>query len=132
MKIQVIGSGCATCKNLYELTKKAVIELELKEEVEYSTDITKLIELGVMTSPVLVVDGKVVMTGSTNSIDKVKELLHGDEVMAKEVDSDDKPCCDGQDCECDKDSCDCDKADCDCKKKDSNEKVGCDRGSSCC
>ena len=36
MKIQVLGSGCATCKSLYELTKKAVSDLGMKEEVEYS------------------------------------------------------------------------------------------------
>jgi len=75
MKIQVIGSGCTTCKNLYELTKKAVGELGLQDEVEYSTDITKLLELGVMTSPVMVIDDKPVLLGSTTSIDKVKALI---------------------------------------------------------
>jgi len=74
MKIQVLGSGCPTCKNLFELTKKAVEELGIKTEVEYSTDISKIIEMGVMQSPVLAIDGKVVMLGSAN-LDKIKELL---------------------------------------------------------
>jgi small redox-active disulfide protein 2 len=74
MKIQVIGSGCPTCKNLFELTKKAVDELDIKTEVEYSTDISKIIELGVMVSPVMTIDGQVVLTGSHN-LEKIKEVL---------------------------------------------------------
>ena len=74
MKIQVLGSGCATCKNLYELTKKAVSELNISADVEYSTDISKIIEMGVTSSPVLAVDGKPVMIGAGN-IDKIKSVL---------------------------------------------------------
>lgn len=75
MKIQVIGSGCPTCKKLYELTKQAAQELGLKVEVEYITDISKLIEMNVMTSPVIVVNDKPVMTGFTPDIEKIKKLL---------------------------------------------------------
>lgn len=78
MKIQVLGSGCPTCKNLYELTKNAVSELDLKEEVEYLTGqdgIQKIIEMGVMSSPVLVIDNKVVMTGFVPDVEKIKSLI---------------------------------------------------------
>ncbi len=75
MQIQVMGSGCTTCKNLFELTKKAAGQLGITDEVEYVTDINKIIELGVMTTPVLVVNGKVVMTGFSNDINKIKELI---------------------------------------------------------
>jgi len=75
MKIQVLGSGCPTCKKLYELTKEAVKELNLNEEVEYITDISKIIEMGVMSSPVLAVDGKPVMVGFLPDIEKIKGLL---------------------------------------------------------
>ena len=74
MKIQVLGSGCPTCKNLYELTKTAVAELGIKAEVEYSTDISKIIEMGVIQSPVLAIDSKPVMTGS-GSLAKIKEII---------------------------------------------------------
>jgi len=74
MKIQVIGSGCPTCKTLYELTKTAVNELKISSKVEYSTDITKIIEMGVMQSPVLAIDGKPAMIGSGN-LEKIKETL---------------------------------------------------------
>lgn len=75
MKITVLGSGCATCKALYDLTKKAVSELGLKEEVEYITDISKIVEMGVMQSPVLAIDGKPVMTGFLPDIEKIKEVI---------------------------------------------------------
>jgi small redox-active disulfide protein 2 len=74
MKIQVLGSGCPTCKTLYELTQTAVNELGLEAEVEYSTDISKIIKMGVMQSPVLAIDGKPVMVGS-GSLEKIKQVI---------------------------------------------------------
>lgn len=74
MKIQVFGSGCPTCKNLYELTKTAVADLGVDAEVEYSTDISKIIEMGVMQSPVLAIDGQAALVGSAN-LDKIKEVI---------------------------------------------------------
>jgi len=75
MKIQVLGSGCPTCKKLFELTKQAVAELKLKIEVEYITDIQKIVEMGVMSSPVLAVNGKPVLAGSLPDIKKIKKLI---------------------------------------------------------
>ena len=75
MKIQVLGSGCPTCKKLFELTKKAVEELGLKTEVEYITDMQKIIEMGVMSSPVLAVNGKPALAGSLPDIEKIKNMI---------------------------------------------------------
>lgn len=75
MKIQVLGSGCPTCKKLFDLTTQAVKELELKTEVEYITDIQKIIEMGVMQSPVLAINGKPIMTGFVPDIEKVKQII---------------------------------------------------------
>jgi len=75
MKIQVLGSGCPTCKKLFDLTTQAVKELELKTDVEYITDIQKIIEMGVMQSPVLAINGKPIMTGFVPDIEKVKEII---------------------------------------------------------
>ena len=75
MKIQVLGSGCPTCKKLYGLTRQAVLELNLKEEVEYITDIQKIVEMGVMQSPVLAIDGKPVLVGFLPGMEKIKQLL---------------------------------------------------------
>lgn len=75
MKIQVLGSGCPTCKKLFEITQEAVKELDLKEKVEYITDISKIVEMGVMSSPVLAIDGKPVMVGFVPDIEKIKKFL---------------------------------------------------------
>ena len=78
MKIQVLGSGCPTCKKLYELAKQAVEEAALKEQVEYLTGqegIQKIMEMGVISSPVLAVDGKPVLTGFVDDVEKIKKLI---------------------------------------------------------
>lgn len=78
MKIQVLGSGCATCKKLHEITQKAVDEMGLKEKVEYLTGsegTREIIKLGIMQSPVIVVNDSPVMTGFTPDIEKIKKLI---------------------------------------------------------
>ena len=75
MKIQVLGSGCATCKKLFELTQKAVLELGLSTEVEYITDVQKIVAMGLMQSPVLVVNGKPTLVGFTSDLEKIKKLI---------------------------------------------------------
>jgi len=75
MKIEVLGSGCPTCKKLFELTKQTVEQLEMDEKVEYSSDIQKLVATGVMSSPVLAIDGKPILVGIIPSIEKIKEVI---------------------------------------------------------
>ena len=77
MNIQVLGSGCTNCKNLFELTKKAVAELNRIDEVEYITDVNKIIEMGLVSTPVLAINGKPVMVGATADIERIKELIKG-------------------------------------------------------
>ncbi|MFA5995055.1 MAG: MTH895/ArsE family thioredoxin-like protein [Patescibacteria group bacterium] len=76
INIQVFGSGCAKCKSLYESTKTAAKELHINAAVEYITDVTKIIEMGILTTPALVVNGKVALTGGHN-IKEIKEALNG-------------------------------------------------------
>jgi small redox-active disulfide protein 2 len=75
--IQVLGSGCPTCKKLLEITKKVVGELNINIEVEYITDVAKMIEMGVMQSPVLAINGQPVLTGGGKSEDDVRLALQG-------------------------------------------------------
>ena len=75
MTIKVLGSGCATCKRLYEMTKQVVSELNWNEEVEYITDINQIINLGLMTSPVLMVDEQVLLAGKISDVEDIKKLL---------------------------------------------------------
>ena len=73
--IQVLGSGCVTCKKLYEITKKVVLDMGVKVEVEYVTDIQKIIEMGVMQSPLIAVNGKPVILGFTSDVERIKKAI---------------------------------------------------------
>jgi len=73
--IQVLGSGCSTCKKLFEQTKNVAAELNINTEVEYVTDISKIVEMGIMTSPALVINNKVVLTGGGKSDEEIKNVL---------------------------------------------------------
>jgi small redox-active disulfide protein 2 len=74
-EIQVLGSGCPTCKKLFEQTKQAVSELNMDIAVEYSDDIQKIAELGAMSSPVLVIDNKIALAGQLPGVEKIKEAI---------------------------------------------------------
>ena len=75
MQIKVLGTGCARCKSLEKVTKKAVEELSLDVTVEKVEDIQKIMEYAVMRTPALVVDEKVVLSGQVPKISEMKEIL---------------------------------------------------------
>ena len=75
MKIKVLGTGCSKCKQLEENTRKALEETGKKAEIEKVTDLNKIIEAGVMTTPALVIDEKVVCSGSIPTTEEIKKLL---------------------------------------------------------
>ena len=73
--IKVLGSGCASCHALYENTQSAVKAMGISVEVEYITDLKKVMEYGVMSVPALVVNNKVVSTGKVLKTENVQKLL---------------------------------------------------------
>lgn len=75
MKIEVIGSGCKKCKMLYDLTQKVVNSLGVSVSVLYSTDINKIINMGLMSSPVLTIDDIPVFVGILPDEDKLKDII---------------------------------------------------------
>ncbi len=75
MKIKVIGLGCPTCTKLHQWVVKLKDEGKVKAEIEYSKDINELIELGVMGSPVLVIDGKVANVGMPENEEKLLSII---------------------------------------------------------
>jgi small redox-active disulfide protein 2 len=77
VKIQVLGTGCAKCKQLTANAEKAVVELGLGVPVEKVEDIREIMKFSVMTTPALVVDGKVKSAGKVLSPEAVKEFLRG-------------------------------------------------------
>ena len=75
MKIKVIGSGCPTCTKLHQWVVKLKDEKKIKADVEYSKDINELIELGVMGSPALVINGKVANVGMPENEEKLLDII---------------------------------------------------------
>ena len=73
--IKVLGAGCKSCHELYENVKKAVEDLGLGVGVEYITDMEKILSQGVMSTPALVVNDKVVSAGKVLKVDEVKKFL---------------------------------------------------------
>lgn len=77
MKIQVLGTGCAKCKQLTASAEKAVRELGIDAVVEKVEDVREIMKFKVMSTPALVVDGTVRSTGKVLSSDEVKGMLAG-------------------------------------------------------
>ena len=73
--IQVLGTGCPKCKKLEENAKLAAEQLALECEVLKVTDINVIMQMGVMMTPALVVDGKVKVTGKVPSVEELKIIL---------------------------------------------------------
>jgi small redox-active disulfide protein 2 len=75
MNIKVLGPGCAKCKTLEKLTRDAVAETGVTAEIEKVEDIYKIMAFGVMSTPALVINQKVVLSGRIPSVAEIKELL---------------------------------------------------------
>jgi small redox-active disulfide protein 2 len=78
MKIEVIGTGCPTCKQLYALTLRAAERIGAEAKVEYIAEaagMKRLMELGPMRSPALAVDGKVVLIGYEPSNERIQDFI---------------------------------------------------------
>ena len=73
--VKVLGSGCARCQALEKAAKEALAELGMDTTIDHVTDFAQIASYGVMSTPALVVDGKVVSYGKVLSKDEVKSLL---------------------------------------------------------
>lgn len=72
--IKILGSGCATCKRLLADVNKMVTKNKWQVQVEYVTDLSTILSYGVMSTPVLVVNEKVLMSGYPGAA-KVEQVL---------------------------------------------------------
>ena len=75
MEIKVLGTGCAKCKSLEKITRKAVDELNLDATVSKVEDIQKIMEYSVMRTPALVIDETAVLSGQLPKVAELKELI---------------------------------------------------------
>ena len=76
--IEVVGPGCASCKQLYKIVQYVSPKLGIDNEVVYLSGqegISRMMELGVMQAPILVVNGKIAMKGYSPSTEKIKEAI---------------------------------------------------------
>ena len=75
MEIKILGTGCSNCRSLEKATREAVAELNLDASVIKEEDITKIIGYGIMRTPALVVNEKVLVFGRVPSVNEIKEML---------------------------------------------------------
>lgn len=74
-EIEVLGTSCPSCHELHRRVQQAVSELGLNIEVNYADDIKRIIEIGQMSSPVLLVNGQVVLVGQVPSLERLKDIM---------------------------------------------------------
>lgn len=75
MEIKILGKGCYRCKALEENTKKALEELNITATITEVRDINEISSFGVMVTPALVIDGKVVSSGKVLNSEEIKKFL---------------------------------------------------------
>ena len=75
MEIKVLGTGCAKCKSLEKLTQEVVAETGITVDIQKVEDILKIMQFGVMSTPALVINKKVVLSGRLPSAAELTEIL---------------------------------------------------------
>jgi small redox-active disulfide protein 2 len=75
MRIQVLGTGCPKCKKLTDNVEAAAKVLGIEQKIEKVTDLNQIMSFGVMMTPALAIDGKVVSSGKVLSVDEIKQLI---------------------------------------------------------
>ena len=75
MEIKILGTGCPKCKKLEKLTKETVEKNGIDATITKEEDIMKIMEYGVMSTPGLVIDDKVIFSGRLPSAEKLHEVL---------------------------------------------------------
>ena len=76
MEIKVLGTGCAKCKATYQAIEKAIKENNLDIKLTKVEDIVEILNSGVMTTPVIIVDGVVKIKGHIPSEKEIRHLLN--------------------------------------------------------
>lgn len=79
MEIKVLGSGCANCKRLLQLVEISVRELSVQAEVKHVTDMAEIANSGLLRTPGLIINNKVVSYGRVPSLEEVKTLIQNNQ-----------------------------------------------------
>ena len=75
LTIKVYGSGCKGCKTLHQNVIDALAEMNIAADVQYITDMQKIMETGVMSLPALAVNEKIVSSGKVLSVAEIRKFL---------------------------------------------------------
>ena len=74
-KIEILGPGCTRCKETYRVVRQVVETEHLDIDVEKVESMERMIELGLLATPGVAVDGKVVFSGRIPKVDEIRKLL---------------------------------------------------------
>jgi small redox-active disulfide protein 2 len=75
MEIKILGTGCPKCKTLEKITREVVNEMGIAANIVKEEDIVRIMNYGIMHTPGLVINGKVVLSGRVPSTKEIKEIL---------------------------------------------------------
>lgn len=75
--IKVLGTGCAKCDALEANTVEALKRLDITEPIEHVKDVVEIAKLGVMSTPALLVDGKILFTGKVATVEEIVAAIKG-------------------------------------------------------
>jgi small redox-active disulfide protein 2 len=75
MKIKILGTGCAKCQQLENVTKDAFKELGIEVQIDHVKDIKKIMEYPILTTPGLVIDEEVVLVGRLPSKAEITKII---------------------------------------------------------
>lgn len=75
MNVKILGSGCPNCRRLEANVKEAAMNLGIEAEFEKVTDMKAIVSYGVMRTPALVIDGKVVSSGRVLTVNEAEKLI---------------------------------------------------------
>ena len=75
MNIKVVGGGCANCKKLLENVKQAIAQTDVAASVDYVTDYAQMATLGVMRTPAVIIDGRIVSAGKVLTSSEIITLI---------------------------------------------------------
>ncbi|MFA6791826.1 MAG: thioredoxin family protein [Candidatus Izemoplasmatales bacterium] len=79
MEIKVYGSGCANCKKLLDNVERACRELSFNAKVDYVTDTMEIVNAGLMRTPGLMMNGKIVAYGRVPNVEEIKKLIEANQ-----------------------------------------------------
>ena len=75
MNIKVLGGGCSKCEKLLEAAKEAAAQKGVDAEIEYITDMARIMEYGIMSTPALMIDDRVVSMGRVLKVRDIVKFL---------------------------------------------------------